>query len=257
MFSGTLVALATPFNDGQVDWQQLDELVDFQLAEGINGIVPMGTTGESPTLSHPEHERVIEAVVKRVGGKVPVVAGTGSTSTSEAVRLTKFARKVGADATLQVNPYYNKPTQQGLYEHFRTVAESTSLPCLLYNVPARTVASLAAETVVRLSQIDNIIGIKEASSNLDQISRIIADTNEAFVVYSGNDNDTLPIMAIGGCGVISVASHLVGNQIREMIDSFVGGKTGKAAEIHRHLLPLINALLLSPILFRLNMRLIM
>ena len=177
-----------------------------------------------------------------VGERGAVIAGTGSNSTAEAIEATREAERIGVDACLLVVPYYNKPTQEGLYQHFKTIAQGTNLPCILYNVPSRTVTNLSAETVIKLSQIDNIIGVKEASGNLDQISQIISNTGEDFIVWSGNDSDTLPILALGGYGVISVASNLVGSQIREMIDSFTGGKMGKAAEIHRHLLPLINAL---------------
>ncbi|GAI05451.1 unnamed protein product, partial [marine sediment metagenome] len=177
-----------------------------------------------------------------VGERGAVIAGTGSNSTAEAIEATREAERIGVDACLLVVPYYNKPTQDGLYQHFKAIAQSTDLPCILYNVPSRTVTNLSAETVIKLSQIDNIIGVKEASGNLDQISQIISNTGEDFLVWSGNDGDTLPILALGGYGVISVASNLVGSQIREMIDSFISGKTDKAAEIHRHLLPLINAL---------------
>ncbi|MBT4510658.1 MAG: 4-hydroxy-tetrahydrodipicolinate synthase, partial [Chloroflexi bacterium] len=200
--------------------------------------------------------RLFTEIKAAVGDRGSVIAGTGSNSTTEAVATTKAAEQVGVDACLLVVPYYNKPTQEGLYQHFKTVAESTSLPCILYNVPARTVTSLAVDTVIRLSQIDNIIGIKEASGNLDQVSRIISDSMESFLVYSGNDNDTLPILSIGGHGVISVASHLVGNQMQEMIKCVIEGKLEKAAQIHRDLLPLFNSMFVVsnpiPIKYALN-----
>ncbi len=195
-----------------------------------------------PPLIRPEELRLFAEVKSAVGERGAVVAGTGSNSTAEAVEATKEAERIGVDACLLVVPYYNKPTQEGLYQHFKTIAQSTNLPCIIYNVPSRTVTNLSAETVIKLSQIDNIIGVKEASGNLDQVSKIISNTRDDFLVWSGNDSDTLLILALGGYGVISVASHLVGNQIKEMIDSFTSGKTDKAAEIHRHLLPLVNAL---------------
>ena len=191
-----------------------------------------------------------------VGEQGAVIAGTGSNSTVEALEATKEAERIGVDACLLVVPYYNKPTQEGLYQHFKTIAQGTNLPCILYNVPSRTVVSLSADTVIKLSHIDNIIGVKEASGNLGEIAKIITNTDDDFLVWSGNDSDTLPILALGGYGVISVASHLVGKQIREMIDSFTSGKTDKAADIHRHLLPLINALFIVsnpiPVKYALN-----
>lgn len=243
MFSGTLVALATPFNDGQVDWKKLDELVDFQLSQGTDGIVPMGTTGESPTLSHPEHERVIEAVVKRIGGKVPVVAGTGSNSTSEAIRLTSFARKVGADAALVVNPYYNKPTQQGLYEHFKAVAEEADIPVVLYNIPGRCGVALSIETICRLAEIKNIVGIKEATGVLDVSSEIAASCN--LTVLSGDDSLTLPIMAVGGKGVISVAANIVPSEVRKLTSDMLAGDIAKATAQHQKLFKLFKAMFIE------------
>ena len=238
-----LTAMVTPFNeDGMVDYEQAKRLALALLNSGSDGVLVVGTTGESPTLIRQEELRLFAEVKSAVGERGAVIAGTGSNSTAEALEATKEAERIGVDACLLVVPYYNKPTQEGLYQHFKTIAQSTDLPCILYNVPSRTVANLSAETVIKLSQIDNIIGVKEASGNLGQISQIISNTGEDFLVWSGNDSDTLPILALGGYGVISVASNLVGSQIREMIDSFTSGKTGKAAEIHRHLLPLINAL---------------
>ncbi len=238
-----ITAMVTPFDEeGGVDYQQATRLALALLNSGSDGLLVVGTTGESPTLVRDEEIRLFNEVKSAVGGRGAVIAGTGSNSTAEALEATKGAERIGVDACLLVVPYYNKPTQEGLYRHFKAIAESTSLPCILYNVPSRTVTSLSAETVIRLSQIDNIIGIKEASGNLDQIARIISGAKKGFLVYSGNDSDTLPILALGGYGVISVASHLVGKQIKEMIDSFIGGKSDKAASIHRYLLPLVNAL---------------
>ncbi|MFC1983739.1 4-hydroxy-tetrahydrodipicolinate synthase [Chloroflexota bacterium] len=238
-----LTAMVTPFNEeGAVDYEQAKKLALALLSSGSEGLVVVGTTGESPTLIRQEELRLFAEVKSAVGERGAVIAGTGSNSTAEALEATKEAEQIGVDACLLVVPYYNKPAQEGLYQHFKTVAQGTDLPCILYNVPSRTVANLSAETVIKLSQIDNIIGVKEASANLEQVSKIISNTRDDFLVWSGNDSDTLPILALGGYGVISVASHLVGNQIKEMIDSFTNGKTDKAAEIHRHLLPLVNAL---------------
>ena len=238
-----LTAMVTPFNEeGMVDYEQARKFALALLNSGSDGVLVVGTTGESPTLIRQEELRLFSEVKSAVGERGAVVAGTGSNSTAEAIEVTKEAERIGVDACLLVVPYYNKPTQEGLYQHFKTIAQSTSLPCILYNVPSRTVTNLSAETVIKLSQIDNIIGVKEASGNLGQISQIISNTGEDFLVWSGNDSDTLPILALGGYGIISVASNLVGSQIKEMIDSFISGKTDKAAEIHRHLLPLINAL---------------
>jgi len=252
-----LTAMVTPFGEnGELDYGQAKKLALALLNSGSEGLVVVGTTGESPTLVRQEEMRLFSEVKSAVGSRGMVIANTGSNSTAEAIEATKGAEQTGVDACLLVVPYYNKPTQEGLYQHFKAVAQNTSLPCILYNVPSRTVASLSVETVIRLSQIDNIIGIKEASGNLDQIARIISGAREGFLVWSGNDSDTLPILALGGYGVVSVASHLVGNQIKEMIDSFVGGRIEEAAGIHRRLLPLVNALFIIsnpiPVKYALN-----
>jgi len=238
-----LTAMVTPFNEeGAMDYEQAKRLASALLNSGSEGLVVVGTTGESPTLTKEEELRLFTEVKSAVGEQGTVIAGTGSNSTAEALETTKEAEKIGVDACLLVVPYYNKPTQEGLYQHFKAIAQSTSLPCILYNVPSRTVTSLSADTVIRLSQIDNIVGVKEASGNLGEISKIISNTGDDFLVWSGNDSDTFPILALGGYGIISVASHLVGNQIREMIDEFISGKIDKAAKIHHHLMPLVNAL---------------
>jgi 4-hydroxy-tetrahydrodipicolinate synthase len=238
-----ITAMVTPFDEkGEVDYEQAKKLALALLDSGSDGVVVVGTTGESPTLIRQEEYCLFTEVKAAVGKRGAVIAGTGSNNTAEALEATKEAERIGVDACLLVVPYYNKPTQEGLYQHFKTVAESTSLPCILYNVPSRTVTNMSADTVVRLSQVDNIIGVKEASGNLEQIAKIISDTPEDFLVWSGNDSDTFPIMAIGGYGIISVISHLVGKQIKQMIDSFVGGRIDEAAAIHRHLLPLVNAM---------------
>ncbi len=241
MLGRLLTAMVTPFDEkGKVDYQQAKRLAQALLKSGSQGVVVSGTTGECPTLTKEEKLRLFAEVKSAIGQGV--VAGTGSYSTSESMKLTKEAEKVGADAILLVVPYYNKPTQEGLFQHFKAIAESTSLPCILYNVPSRTVTNLSADTTIKLSQVDNIVGIKEASGNLEQITKILQGTRKDFLVYSGNDGDTLPILALGGYGVISVASHLVGNQIREMMEKFLSGKIEEAAQLHRKLLPLINAL---------------
>ncbi len=239
----TLTAMVTPFTEqGEVDYEQAKKLALALISSGSHGVVVVGTTGESPTLVRAEEIRLFREIKEAVGGRGAVIAGTGSNSTAEALEATKEAEKAGVDACLLVVPYYNKPTQEGLYQHFKAIAESTSLPCILYNVPSRTVVNLAPETVIRLSQVNNIIGIKEASGNLEQISRIIANVRDDFLVWSGNDSDTLPMLALGAYGVISVASHLVGNQITEMIYSFISGRVNEAAKIHRQLIPLFSAL---------------
>ena len=238
-----LTAMVTPFNEeGKVDYEQAKRLALALINSGSEGLLVAGTTGESPTLVRAEEFRLFSEVKSAIGKRGTIVAGTGSNNTAEALEATKEAERIGVDACLLVVPYYNKPTQEGLYQHFKTIAQSTSLPCILYNVPSRTVTSLSADTTIKLSQIDNIIGVKEASGNLDQIAKIISNTRDDFLVYSGNDGDTFPIMVLGGYGVISVASHLVGNQLKEMIDNITNGEIDKAASIHHRLLPLINAL---------------
>ena len=238
-----LTAMVTPFDEeGRVDYEQARRLASALLSSGSEGVVVVGTTGESPTLIREEELRLFTEVKSAVGERGALIAGTGSNSTAEALEATREAERIGVDACLLVVPYYNKPTQEGLYQHFKTIAQSTALPCILYNVPSRTVVNLSADMVIKLSHIDNIIGIKEASGNLEQIARVIGSTQDDFLVWSGNDSDTLPILALGGYGVISVASHLVGQQIREMIDRFIDGKTDEAAAIHRRLLPLVDAL---------------
>jgi len=238
-----LTAMVTPFNEkGEVDYGQTRKLASALLNSGSEGLVVSGTTGESPTLIREEELRLFSEVKSVVGERGAVVAGTGSNSTTEALETTKEAERIGVDACLLVVPYYNKPTQEGLYQHFKAIAQGTSLPCILYNVPSRTVTSLSVDTVIRLSQIDNIVGIKEASGNLDQVAKIISGTREDFLVWSGNDSDTMLILALGGYGVVSVASHLVGNQIKKMIENVISGKVNEAASIHHHLLPLVNAL---------------
>jgi len=238
-----LTAMVTPFDaQGEVDYRQARKLALSLLDSGSDGVVVSGTTGESPTLSREEKLRLFAETKSALGNRGTVVAGTGSYNTREGQELTKEAEKTGVDACLLVVPYYNRPSQQGLWEHFKAITRSTTLPCILYNVPSRTVTNLAADTVIKLSQIDNIVGVKEASGNLGQIAEIINRAKEDFLVYSGNDSDTFPILALGGYGVISVASNLVGIQIKDMMEKFLDGKPQEAAKIHRNLLPLVNAL---------------
>jgi 4-hydroxy-tetrahydrodipicolinate synthase len=238
-----LTAMVTPFDArGQVDYQQAKRLALALLDSGSDGLVVSGTTGESSTLSHEEKLRLFSEIKSAVADRGAVIAGTGTYDTRESRELTKEAERIGVDACLLVVPYYNRPTQQGLEEHFKAIARSTALPCIIYNVPSRTVANLAADTLIKLSQVDNIVGVKEASGNFGQISEIIQGTGKGFLVYSGNDSDTLPILALGGYGVISIASHLVGIQIKDMIKKCLDGKFAEAARIHRYLLTLVNAL---------------
>jgi len=252
-----LTAMITPFTaEGKVDYQQARNLAQALLDSGSDGVVVSGTTGESPTLFTEEKLRLFGEVKSQIANKGAIVAGTGNYNTRESQQLTKEAEKIGVDACLLVVPYYNRPTQQGLFEHFKAIASATTLPCIIYNVPSRTVTNINADTVIKLSQIDNIVGIKEASGNLSQIAKIIQETKDDFLIYSGNDSDTLSILALGGYGVISVASHLVGNQIREMMEKFLNGRSKEAASIHRNLLPLIEALFIvsnpMPVKYALN-----
>jgi len=238
-----ITAMVTPFDDeGNVDYAQAQKLAAALIKSGSDGIVVSGTTGESPTLVLNEELKLFALAKEALAGSGSVIAGTGSNSTAEAIKATREAEKVGVDACLLVVPYYNKPSQDGLYQHFKAIAENTGLPCILYNVPARTVVNMSADTVIKLSQINNIIGVKEASGNLEQIERIIAGAKQGFLVWSGNDGDTLPVLAIGGYGVISVASHLVGKQLKELIDSYVNRKTESATALHHKLMPLFNAM---------------
>jgi len=242
MFTGAMVALITPFQNGEIDFQTLDELIDFQLENGIDAISPCGTTGESPTLSHAEHKEVIERVVKAVGGNVPVIAGAGSNSTAEAIELTSFAKKVGADATLQVCPYYNKPTQEGFYQHFKVIAEEVDLPMVLYNIPGRCGGNgLTVDTVVRLAEIENIVAIKEATGKLDMASEIAARCD--MTIISGDDSLTLPICSVGGKGVISVVANIVPADVKAMTDLILEGDFTSALKWHKKLFALCRDML--------------
>ena len=238
-----LTAMVTPFDsEGRVDYAQARKLALALVASGSDGVVVAGTTGESPTLTPDEQTRLFAEIKEALDGVGDIVAGTGSNSTAEAVKYTEDATKVGADAVLSVVPYYNKPPQEGLYRHFKAIAESTDLPVILYNVTSRTAINMSAETVIRLSEIPNIVGIKEAGGDLGQAAHIIRDARPGFLVWSGNDDQTYPMMAMGGYGIISVASHLVGNQIKAMMGLTLEGDLERAAAEHRRLLPLFQGL---------------
>ncbi|HTY44972.1 MAG TPA: 4-hydroxy-tetrahydrodipicolinate synthase [Patescibacteria group bacterium] len=246
MFKGSLVALVTPFKNEKIDEKKLRELIDFQIKNGTAGIVPCGTTGESATLSFEEHDRVIEITIEQTRKRVPVIAGTGSNSTAEAVMLTKHAAASGADASLQVAPYYNRPTQKGLYEHFKAIAEAADIPLVLYNIASRTGVNIEPETVARLArECKNIVGIKEASGNLEQMSRVKALSVPGFDLLSGDDGLTLPVLAIGGTGVISVVANIVPKDTAELVAEFERGNIAKAQQIHYRLLPLIRAMFIE------------
>jgi 4-hydroxy-tetrahydrodipicolinate synthase len=242
MFQGAMVAIVTPFKNGQLDENGLRQLIEFQVANGTRGIIPCGTTGESPTLSHEEHERVVAITVEQVDKRIPVIAGTGSNNTAEAIRFTKHARKVGADGALMISPYYNKPTQEGLYQHYRKVAESVDIPIIVYNIPGRTAVNIEPDTMARLARIDNIIGVKEATGSMKQIMDIIARCGEDFVVLSGEDYITFPLMCVGGKGVISVTSNIVPADMAKMCDLGLAGQWDEARVLCYRLLPLCHAL---------------
>jgi len=242
MFSGSYVALVTPFKNNRVDVDKLEELVEFHVNKGTSGISPCGTTGESATLSHEEHRLVIETVVKAVNGRVKVIAGTGSNNTTEAIELTRFAKKVGADACLVITPYYNKPTQNGLYLHFKEVSEAVDVPIVMYNVPGRTGVNMLPSTVAKLAKIKNIVGLKEASGDISQVSQIVRDCGEDFDVLSGDDAMTFPILAVGGKGVISVAANIVPEKMAGLVEAFNREDIKKAREMHLKLFPLFGAM---------------
>lgn len=246
MFKGSMVAIVTPFKNGKVDEERLKDLVQFHIKNKTSAIVPCGTTGESATLSWAEHERVIEIVIEATEKRIPVIAGTGSNSTDEAVMLTKQAAKSGVDATLHVAPYYNRPTQRGLYLHFKAIADCADIPVVLYNIASRAGVNIEPETIARLScDCKNIVGVKEASGSLDQMSRIKALCRADFALISGDDALTLPLLAIGGTGVISVVANIAPRDVANMVAAFEKGNLKKAQEIHYKLLPLIKAMFLE------------
>ncbi|MGE6856207.1 4-hydroxy-tetrahydrodipicolinate synthase [Bacillus sp. FSL K6-2841] len=246
-FGNIATAMITPFDKkGNIDFQKLSILIDYLLKNGSDSLVVAGTTGESPTLSTEEKVALFQQSVKLANGRCKIIAGTGSNNTNASIKLTKKAEEAGVDAVMLVVPYYNKPSQEGMYAHFKAIAESTSLPVMLYNVPGRTVASLAPETTIKLAQIPNIVAIKEASGDLDAMTKIIAETPEDFDVYSGDDSLTLPAVSVGAKGVVSVASHIVGLDMQEMLKSYASGQTAKAALIHQKLLPIMKQLFSAP-----------
>ncbi|MBU2055694.1 MAG: 4-hydroxy-tetrahydrodipicolinate synthase [Proteobacteria bacterium] len=245
MFGGAMVAIVTPFKNGQVDEEAFRKLIEEQIAAGTDGIVPCGTTGESTTLSHEEHDRVIEITIDAVKKRVPVIAGTGSNNTAEALRLTRHAWKAGADGALLVCPYYNRPTQEGLYQHYRAVAEEVPIPLVVYNIPGRTGTNMLPETLARLAKIKNIVGVKEASGSLKQMSDAINLCGPDFDVLAGDDIFTLALMAIGGKGVISVVSNVVPQDMAAMVDAFAAGDLEKARSLHYRISPLIDALFIE------------
>lgn len=243
MFQGALTAMITPFRDGKLDDNRLRQQVERQIEGGIDGLVPVGTTGESPTLDFEEHERVIELTVRTAAGRVPVIAGVGANATTEALQLHEFAKKAGADGGLSVNPYYNKPSQEGLYRHFMTLADRVDLPIVLYNIPGRTGITMSAQTVARLAKHPNIVAIKEATGSMDMTSEIASLCD--ITVLSGDDSLTLPLMSIGAKGVISVLSNLIPAQIKQLVQLAAGGRYSDAAALHRRLFPLMRAMFLD------------
>ncbi len=248
MFKGSMVALVTPFTakGSKVDEKKLRELVEFHIKNGTSGIVPCGTTGESPTLSFEEHDRVIEIVVEQVRKRVPVIAGTGANSTEEAIMLTKHAAKVGADASLQVSPYYNRPTQKGLYEHFKAIARAVDIPIILYNIASRTGVNIEPETMAEIARdCKNIVGVKESSGNLEQMARIKALCPKTFDLISGDDGLTLPLLSIGGVGIISVVGNIVPKDVASLVSEFEKGNIKNAQKMHYQLLPLVKAMFIE------------
>jgi 4-hydroxy-tetrahydrodipicolinate synthase len=247
MFRGSYTALVTPFRNGAFDEARFEEQIAFQAKGGTQGIVPVGTTGESPTVSHAEHRRIIEVAVKAARGTgMKVIAGTGSNSTDEAIELTQFAKQIGADGALIVNPYYNKPSQEGLYKHFEAIVKKTDLPIVLYNIPGRTGITMTVSTVVRLARdFPSIVAIKEATGSLDQASETVINAGGKVAVISGDDSLTLPIMAVGGVGVISVVTNILPREVRTMCDHFAAGKTAEARDIHLRLYPVVRSLFLE------------
>lgn len=246
MLHGSIVAIVTPFKNGQVDDGALRELIEFQIENGTHGIVPCGTTGESPTLTHEEHEYVIELTVKAVKKRVPVIAGTGSNSTDEAIRLTRFAEKVGADAVLSVVPYYNKPTQEGLYLHFKQIASEVNIPIILYNIPGRSGVNMTPETIARLAKDSkNIVGVKEATGSLQQASKILYLCGMDFVLLSGEDAINFPLLAVGGRGFITVTANVAPKDVADLYNTFMRGEFSQSRELHYKLLPLNEAMFIE------------
>jgi len=244
MFKGCFVAIVTPFKKEEIDEEALRKVIQLCLEKGVDGIVPCGTTGESPTLSFEEHKKVIEITIDEVKGRVPVIAGAGSNSTKEAEALTEFAKKAGAEGALVITPYYNKPTQRCLEAHYRKL-DTIGIPIIIYNVPSRTGANISPLTVAKLSRLNNIVGIKEASGSMDQISSIIAASDPNFFVLSGNDSQTLPILSLGGVGVISVVANIIPEETTKMVSLYLKGNIDKARELHYKMYPLCQAMFIE------------
>ncbi|MGM7681645.1 4-hydroxy-tetrahydrodipicolinate synthase [Cytobacillus sp. Hm23] len=246
-FGNVATAMVTPFdNRGNIDFSKTSQLVNYLIDNGTDSLVISGTTGESATLSTEEKIALFQHVVSEVAGRVPVIAGTGSNNTYASIELTKKAEETGVDAILLVAPYYNKPNQEGLYQHFKAIANSTKLPVMLYNVPSRTITNISPETIIKLSKIDNVVAVKDASGDLNAMTEIIANTDEDFLLYSGDDGLTLPILAIGGSGVVSVASHVIGNEMQEMIHAYRNNMLSESALLHQKLLPVMTGLFMAP-----------
>ncbi|MCG6918752.1 MAG: 4-hydroxy-tetrahydrodipicolinate synthase [Deltaproteobacteria bacterium] len=245
MFSGVLPAIVTPFKNGAMDEEGLRQLIEFQIENGVHGVVPCGTTGESATLSHEEHERVVEITVDQVKGRVPVVAGTGSNNTAEAIRLTAHAKKAGADGVLMISPYYNKPTQEGIYQHYKKVAEEVDIPIIIYNIPGRTASNIEPTTFARLAEVKNIAGVKEASGSMKQITEIIRLCGPDFTVLSGEDFLTYPLMAVGGKGVICVVANIVPRDMSDLCNLLLAGNYDKGRALYYRLLPLCHSMFIE------------
>ncbi|WP_434091795.1 4-hydroxy-tetrahydrodipicolinate synthase [Rossellomorea vietnamensis] len=246
-FGRVSTAMVTPFDrKGNIDFTKTTQLIHNLIENGSDSLVVAGTTGESPTLTKEEKVALFRHVVKVVNGRIPVIAGTGSNNTHASIELTKKAEEAGVDAVMLVAPYYNKPSQEGMYQHFKVIAESTSLPVMLYNIPGRSSVNVSPETIIRLSKIENIVAVKEASGDLDSMTDIISHTTDDFMLYSGDDGLTLPVLSIGGAGIVSVASHVIGNEMQEMVSSFLGGNITQAAQLHQKLLPIMKGLFTSP-----------
>ena len=243
MFTGSIVAMVTPFKDGVVDYDKLEELVDYHVENGTNAIIPCGTTGESPTLTHREHGEVVGKVIEVSNGRIPVIAGTGSNNTSEAISLTRHAKEAGADGSLIITPYYNKPTQQGLYDHYKAILDEVDIPIIIYNVPSRTGVSISPETVARLFEFKNIVAIKEATGDIDQASQILNLCD--IIVLSGDDSLTLPIMSVGGKGVVSVVANILPREVSELVSSILKGEIENSQRLHKSLFPLCKAMFIE------------
>jgi 4-hydroxy-tetrahydrodipicolinate synthase len=242
MFEGVLTALVTPFQDGALDERTLHELVELQIAAGVDGVMPCGSTGEAATLTHAEHRRVIEVVVSAARGRVRVLAGTGSNSTAEAIALTRHAKEAGADGALLISPYYNRPTPEGIVQHYAAIARETSFPLVVYNIPSRTASNILPGTMARLAEIEQVVGVKESCGDLHQVAQLIAATPASFRVLSGDDWAVLPIMALGGAGVISTASNVAPADVVELVRAFRSGDLARARDVYYRLLPLLDAL---------------